>query len=325
MKTFSKELGFAEQFKEERVGGLVCDFHGCPFSATIVKKTLESNRKYRTKMGERPRRSLHPFVLLMDVLRLIFPQLAHILCNCKHLSYHRLTAPHICRRAEPTSWEDHHLALVDSFYERYPSLAPDFDHAHPTDPVSIVNAHYETALPLLQRMFHARSEIMKCKLNMMTPVSQLHGKDALLRYNASGTKTRKVMSIVPCTEQSCPTKSMLLQEGHSHNATHDPFPEWDNVLTHSQCGEMCGPDGPYGWFEKGVPSCHLPSFTQLVSQVKMKATVASISMFHCKLNWMYSTALSTVDNYDVMTKMRCYSPTLSTIASCGISMQHLHS
>lgn len=63
MKTFSKELGFAEQFKEERVGGLVCDFHGCPFSATIVKKTLESNRKYRTKMGERPRRSLHPFVL----------------------------------------------------------------------------------------------------------------------------------------------------------------------------------------------------------------------------------------------------------------------
>ena len=60
------------------------------------------------------------------------------------------------------------------------------------DPMKVIVAHYEVGLPLIQRLFALRDELMKCKANMMTPNCQLHGPDALLRYNAAGTKTLQV-------------------------------------------------------------------------------------------------------------------------------------
>jgi hypothetical protein len=98
------------------------------------------------------------------------------------------------RRAEGTTYEDHHLALIDSFYDRFPSFRIGYNALETIDPMKVIMAHYEVGLPLIQRLFASRGELMKCKANMMTPLSQLHGPDALLRYNATGTKSLKVCS-----------------------------------------------------------------------------------------------------------------------------------
>ena len=46
MKTFSRELGYVDVFREVCSGSGVVDFHGDPFTGDILTKTLKSNRKY---------------------------------------------------------------------------------------------------------------------------------------------------------------------------------------------------------------------------------------------------------------------------------------
>ena len=64
MRTFSKDLGYVEDFHEVCSKGDVIDFRGDPFSGDIVARTLSSNRKYRTKIGERPRKCISTHALL---------------------------------------------------------------------------------------------------------------------------------------------------------------------------------------------------------------------------------------------------------------------
>ena len=64
MKTFSRDLGYTDNFHEVCSGGDVVDFHGDPFTGDILTKTLKSNRKYRTRIGETPRRCISTYALL---------------------------------------------------------------------------------------------------------------------------------------------------------------------------------------------------------------------------------------------------------------------
>ena len=136
-----------------------------------------------------------------------------------------------CRRAEPIFFEDHHLALKASFYARHPSLDPSLEQSvQATDPVKIIYGQYDVVLPLLLRVLQQRSEMLRTHPSRVTPLSQLCSDNAILRFNASGTKT--------------------LQEGHD---PHDEHAHWDKILVHTGHGEgqCCG--GPEYWIDSGVP------------------------------------------------------------------------
>ena len=64
MKTFSRDLGYTDNFHEVCSGGDVVDFYGDPFTGDIMDKTRKANRKYRTRIGEAPRRCISTYGLL---------------------------------------------------------------------------------------------------------------------------------------------------------------------------------------------------------------------------------------------------------------------
>ena len=64
MKTFSRELVYTDAVHEVCSGGDVIYFHGDPFTGDILNKTLKSNRKYQTRIGERHCRCISTRALL---------------------------------------------------------------------------------------------------------------------------------------------------------------------------------------------------------------------------------------------------------------------
>ena len=57
MKRFSSDvLGFTEEFREKKVVGGISNFTGNPFSAQLVTDSVRANKKYRVRMGMKPRK-----------------------------------------------------------------------------------------------------------------------------------------------------------------------------------------------------------------------------------------------------------------------------
>ena len=98
-----------------------------------------------------------------------------------------------CRRAEPTTWEDYAYAIRRSYPDRrHPpsALGATLDASY-----ALLLRMYEVTLPALQCFLQQRSEMMNTAVCRITPLSQLqcvNPSDAILRFNASGTKTMKV-------------------------------------------------------------------------------------------------------------------------------------
>ena len=132
------------------------------------------------------------------------------------------------KRDEPTFYDDHHNALLVSFYDRNPGL----DQAQKTitSPYVVIEKQYEVVLPLLNRVLQQRAEMMRTIASRVTPLCQLKGKDAMLRFNQSGTKT--------------------YQEGSDPNEGGD-IAHWDKLLVHTLHGEQCSPCGPSEWHTSG--------------------------------------------------------------------------
>jgi hypothetical protein len=80
----------------------------------------------------------------------------------------------------------------------------------------IIKAIYEVLLPELARVLQQRSEFLKTFARRATTTSQLHAHDAMLRWDASGTKTLQVHV-----------------SRHSIVNGHDKYAEWDKICQHT--------------------------------------------------------------------------------------------